>query len=101
MVAAAILGFAASRLRSRTLMVALGASAVILGLVLASALWLTGLNRYFGPLAGLQVDRFYLLAPFALIVSGALGLDALATALHNRVAPGAAGAAEPGPGAWP
>ena len=84
MVAAALLGLAATRLRNRALIAALGASAAIFLVVLASGFWLTGVRRYAGPLAGFQVDRFYLLAPFALIVSGALGLDALAAKLRGR-----------------
>jgi hypothetical protein len=91
MVAAALLGFAATRFRSRALMVAIGASAVILLLVLGSALWLMGVKRYFGPLAGFQIDRFYLLAPFALIVSGALGLDAISVRLRGRLPAGGGG----------
>ncbi|MEI7902449.1 MAG: DUF6044 family protein [bacterium] len=85
MAAAALLGFAATRFRNRPLLVALGASAAILLVVLASAFWLMGVRRYAGPLSGFQVDRFYLLAPFALIVSGALGLDALAAKLRGRL----------------
>jgi Protein of unknown function (DUF6044)/Bacterial membrane protein YfhO len=84
MVAAALLGLAAARLRNRALIVALSASAAIFLVVLASGFWLTGVRRYAGPLAGFQVDRFYLLAPFALIVSGALGLDVLAAKLRDR-----------------
>lgn len=85
MIAAALLGFAASRFRSRALIVALGASAAIFFAVLGYAFWMVWIQRYAGPLSGFQFDRFYLLAPFALIVSGALGLDTLATKLRGRL----------------
>ena len=85
MLAAALLGFAATRFRSRALSVALGASAAIFLMVLGYGFWVTWVRRYAGPLATFQFDRFYLLAPFALIVSGALGLDALAIKLRGRL----------------
>lgn len=91
MVAAAPLGLAATRFRDRRLLVALGASAAVLLIVLASGFWLMGARHYAGPLAGFQVDRFYLLAPFALIVAGALGLDALAARLRERLPADAGG----------
>jgi len=88
MISAAILGFAATRFRSRALLAAFGAAAAILLLVLASAVWVTWIAPHAGPLAGFQLYRFYLLAPFALIVAGALGLDAIETRLKARVPPG-------------
>jgi len=85
MVAAALLGFAATRFRDRRLLVAIGAVATIILVILVSGVWLIGYRRYAGPLSGFQVDRFYLLLPFALILSGALGLDALAEKLRGRL----------------
>lgn len=85
MAVAAVLGVVATRFRNRALLVALGASAVVFLLVVAAGVWATGLRQYFGPLAEFRVDRFSLLAPFALIVSGALGLDAFAAKLHGRL----------------
>ena len=67
MVVMALLGLTASRLRDRRLRTALAASAAVLLVVLAASFWLMGVRRYAGPLSGFQVDRFYLLAPFALI----------------------------------
>ena len=84
MIVAALVGLVASRLRDRRLLLALAASAAVLLIVLASAFWLMGLRRYAGPLSGFQVDRFYLLAPFALIIAGALGLEAVAGWIRGR-----------------
>jgi hypothetical protein len=85
MVVAAILGAIVTRFRDRKLLVSIGASALIFLLVIVAGIWSTGLRQYVGPLAEFGVNRFYLLAPFALILSGALGLDALAAKLRGRL----------------
>ena len=79
------LGFAATRFRIAPFSFALGSSAAILLVVTRFRPLADRAPAHAGPLAGFQVDRFYLLAPFALIVSGALGLDALAAKLRARL----------------
>jgi hypothetical protein len=85
MVEAALLGLIAVRLRSRAIIGWLIGAAAIFAVVLASGLSQTALRAYLGPLAGFEFDRFYTLAPFVLIVAGALGLDALAQKLRGRL----------------
>jgi hypothetical protein len=85
MVAAALLGFAAMRFRSRRLALCLASLAGILLLLLASALWESSIARHAGPLGGFQLYRIYLLAPFVAILAGALGLDAISVELGRRL----------------
>ena len=85
MIAAALLGLVATRLRDRRLLVALGASAAVLVITLLASVWTARIAPHAGPLAGFRVFAIYTLAPFAIIVSGALGLDAIAVQLRDQL----------------
>jgi Protein of unknown function (DUF6044) len=91
MVAAGLLGLVAARFRDRRLWAAIGAALAVFAIILVYSFWLTGLRRYGGPLSAFQFDRFYLLAPFILIIAGVLGLDALRLRLERRLSPEAGG----------
>jgi hypothetical protein len=83
MVEAAVLALLAVRFRSRAIIAALAAAAAIFAVVLVSGLSETGLRAYLGPLAGFELDRIYTIAPFVLILAGALGLDVFAALLRD------------------